>query len=64
MQFSHIVTDPFICSGKPHITDTRLTVELLQGLMAMGWSRPNILETYPYLTGEQVDQALSFKLAS
>lgn len=54
-----IVTDPSICSGKPYIAGTRITVEVLQGLHATGWSRTNILETYPYLTPEQVDAALS-----
>jgi uncharacterized protein (DUF433 family) len=61
MEFQHIVIDPVICSGKPHIAGTRLTVELLQGQLATGWSRDNILETYPYLTPEQVDQALAHK---
>lgn len=61
MDFSQIVTDPAVCSGKPHIAGTRLTVELLQAQLATGWSRDNILETYPYLTEEQVDQALAYK---
>jgi len=54
-----IVTDPAICAGKPHIAGTRLPVEVLQGLHATGWNRANILETYPYLTAEQVDAALA-----
>jgi uncharacterized protein (DUF433 family) len=61
MEFQQIVTDPSVCAGKPHIAGTRLTVELLQGQLATGWSRNNILETYPYLTPEQVDQALAYK---
>jgi uncharacterized protein (DUF433 family) len=56
---SSLISDPGICSGKPHIAGTRITVELLQGLLAVGWSRENILETYPYLTPEQVDEALA-----
>jgi uncharacterized protein (DUF433 family) len=60
MEFSQIATDPAVCSGKPHIVGTRLTVELLQGQFATGWSRENILETYPYLTADQVDQALNY----
>lgn len=64
MEFSHIATDPAICTGKPHITGTRLTTELLQSLFATGWSRENMLETYPYLTSEQVDQALAYKADS
>jgi len=60
---SSIVIDPLICSGKPHIAGTRLTVELLQAQLATGWSRKNILETYPYLTEEQVDEALGYRIA-
>jgi uncharacterized protein (DUF433 family) len=59
---SCIAIDPSVCAGKPHIQGTRLTVELLQGQLATGWSRENILETYPYLTAAEVDQALAFKL--
>lgn len=63
MDNSHIVIDPAICMGKPHVKDTRLTVELLQAQLATGWSESNIRETYPYLTAEEVKQALAYKLA-
>ena len=59
MDFSHIVSDPSVCLGKPHIKGTRLSAELLQNLQATGWSRDNIVETYPYLSAEEVDQALA-----
>ncbi|MCD6023107.1 MAG: hypothetical protein K0Q91_23 [Fibrobacteria bacterium] len=59
MDFSQLVSDPAVCQGKPHIKGTRLSAELLQNLLATGWSRENILETYPYLTSEEVDQALA-----
>jgi uncharacterized protein (DUF433 family) len=60
----HLVTDPEVCSGKPHLRGTRLTAELLQNLQATGWSRQNILETYPYLEPEAVDAALAHKPAA
>lgn len=60
MENSHIISDPAVCMGKPHIKGTRLSADLLQNLLATGWSRDNILETYPYLTAEEVDQALAF----
>lgn len=63
MDFSHIVVDPAICMGKPHIKGTRLTVELLQAQLATGWSETNIRETYPYLTADEVKQALAYKPA-
>ena len=59
MDFSHIVTDPAVCLGKPHIKGTRLSTDLLQNLQATGYTRDNILETYPYLTADEVDQALA-----
>jgi uncharacterized protein (DUF433 family) len=59
LAFSRLVSDPAVCLGKPHIKGTRLSAELLQNLLATGWSRDNILETYPYLTAEEVDQALA-----
>ena len=59
MDFSNIITDPAVCLGKPHIKGTRLSVELLQNLQATGYTRDNILETYPYLTADEVDQALA-----
>jgi uncharacterized protein (DUF433 family) len=62
MDFSQIAVDPTICSGQPHIVGTRLTVDLLQAQLANGWTRTNILETYPYLTPAEVDQALAYKL--
>ena len=57
--FSNIITDPAVCLGKPHIKGTRLSAELLQNLQATGYTRENILETYPYLTADEVDQALA-----
>ena len=54
-----IATDPAVCAGKPHIAGTHLTVEFIQGLVATGWSRDNILGIYPYLKPEEIDAALT-----
>jgi uncharacterized protein (DUF433 family) len=59
MENSHIAIDPSVCLGKPHIKGTRLSADLLQNLLATGYTRENILETYPYLTAAEVDEALS-----
>jgi uncharacterized protein (DUF433 family) len=58
----HLHTDPSICSGKPHVRGTRISVELLQGLAATDWTRENILGIYPYLKPEELDAALAYKL--
>ncbi len=60
MEFSHIATDPAVCQGKPHIKGTHLPVDLLQAQLATGWTDVNIRETYPYLTEDEVRQALAY----
>ncbi len=62
MESSKLITDPLICSGKPHVQGTRLTAEFLQSLAATGWAREEILGTYPYLKPEELDLALAYKL--
>jgi uncharacterized protein (DUF433 family) len=51
---ARIQADPAILGGKPHIRDTRLSVEFLQGLAATGWSPSRILDVYQYLTAEDL----------
>lgn len=41
-----IVIDPAICSGKPVIKGTRITVEFVLELLANGWSYEEIIENY------------------
>lgn len=64
MNDSKIAIDPAVCSGKPHVKDTRLTVELLQGLLVTGWSRESILGVYPYLTPDSLEAALTYPKAA
>lgn len=45
----HIHTDPEILNGKPVIKGTRLSVEFLLGLLAVGWTEQQILDNYPTL---------------
>ena len=58
---SPIAIDPSICSGKPHVRGTRITVELLSCLMAIGWTREEILVVYSYLKPEELNAALACK---
>lgn len=46
--------DPAVLAGRPHIRDTRLSVEFLQGLLATGWSTARILDVYQYLDAEDL----------
>lgn len=55
-----IVTNPDILVGKPSIKGTRISVELILGWLAQGWTIEVLLENYPTLTREDVLAALAF----
>jgi uncharacterized protein (DUF433 family) len=55
-----IVSDPDILVGKPSIKGTRISVELILGWLANGWTHEMILESYPQLTREDILAALAF----
>jgi uncharacterized protein (DUF433 family) len=55
-----IHADPKILSGKPVVKGTRLSVELLLGLLAEGWTEEQILENYPHLTPEDLRAVFAF----
>ena len=47
-------------AGKPCVRGTRVTVGALVGLVAAGKTTDEIVEAYPYITPEDVAQALSY----
>lgn len=55
-----IVTDPDILVGKPAIKGTRLSVELILGWLAQGWTHEQLIENYPALTADDILAALAF----
>ena len=57
---AHIVTDPVICGGRPHVRGTRLTVELILDLLAAGWTAQTLLEEYPHLSAEALRAVFAF----
>ena len=59
-QLTRIKLDPAIMGGKPCIRGTRVTVGTVVGLIAAGHSIEEVLEAYPYLTREDVQEALSY----
>ena len=63
MKFTRITVDPKICTGKACIRGLRFPVSRLLGLLASGESRENILKTYPYIEGEDIDEALRYAAA-
>ena len=59
-EFDRISRDPAVMAGKPCIRGTRVTVGALVGLVAAGKSTQEILTAYPYITAEDISQALSY----
>lgn len=57
---NRITFDLKIMGGKPCIRGLRITVGTIVGLIASGHSRQDILNLYPYLESEDIDQALSY----
>lgn len=55
-----ITFDPNIMGGKPCIRGMRITVGTIVGLFASGRSVCEILEAYPYLEREDIEQALKY----
>lgn len=55
-----ITFDPGIMGGKPCIRGMRVTVGMIVGLIASGYSKPEILEMYPYLEGKDIEEALRY----
>lgn len=55
-----IISDPAIMSGKPTIKGTRLSIELILGRLADGWSEKDILESYPNLTREDMRAVFAY----
>ncbi len=58
--FVHLTVDPAILGGKPCITGTRLSVEFILELFASGASREELMNTYPQLTDEAIEEALHY----
>jgi uncharacterized protein (DUF433 family) len=55
-----IQTAPKVCMGKPVITGTRITVELILEKLAAGEIIVQILKAHPRLTEEAIRAALAF----
>ena len=55
-----ITSDPLILVGKPVVKGTRISVELILGWLANGWTIEMILESYPHIARDDVLAALAF----
>ena len=55
-----ISIDPRVMLGKPVISGTRITVELLLRKLSEGASEADLRDAYPGLTREDIQAALAF----
>jgi len=60
MKFERITIDPNVCTGKPCIRGLRFPVSRLLGLLAAGETKETILNAYPYLEAEDINETLRF----
>lgn len=55
-----VTVDPKICAGKPVISGTRIMVKNILGMVAGGYSISRIVQEYPELTLEMVENVLQY----
>ena len=56
----YIHSDSQVSLGKPTVKGTRISVEFLLGLFAVGWTEEQILENYPTLTSQALRAVFAF----
>lgn len=59
-QLTRITLDPKVMGGKPCIRGMRVTVGMIVGLVASGYSTEYILRLYPYLEEQDIREALAY----
>ena len=59
MTYARISSDPAVMMGKPCISGTRITVELILRKLGAGRSFADLLEAYPKLTEDDLRAALA-----
>lgn len=60
LTLDRITSDPNIMNGKACLRGMRITVSLVLNLIAHGMSKEVILEEYPALESEDIDQCLQY----
>lgn len=59
-KFERITYDLNVMGGKPCIRGMRITVAMILGLLANGKNHSDILNAYPYLQNEDIDECLAY----
>jgi uncharacterized protein (DUF433 family) len=60
LNLTRITLDPEVMGGKPCIRGMRVTVGTIIGLLASNRTREEVLEAYPYLESEDINEALAY----
>ena len=55
-----IETNPAVLVGKPVVSGTRISVELVIELLADGWAEDELLEGYPALSRDDIRACLHY----
>jgi len=55
-----IEQNPKVLVGKPVVTGTRISVDLILEMLSNGWSETNILDNYPQLELEDIRACISY----
>ena len=58
--FDRITFDPQVMGGRACIRGMRITVSLVVNLVANGMTSTEIIDAYPYLEPEDINQALHY----
>jgi uncharacterized protein (DUF433 family) len=60
MLFARITANPQVMGGVPCIRGSRMPVSSILGYMAAGMTREEILEDFPFLTTDDLHEALQY----
>jgi uncharacterized protein (DUF433 family) len=58
--FPRITHDPATMGGQACIRGMRVTVGMIVGMIGEGHTKEKLLEMYPYLERDDIDQALAY----
>jgi len=59
-KLDRITVNPDVCLGQPTIRGMRITVSVILKMLASGRSVQEVLEAYPELEAEDVQQAIKY----
>jgi uncharacterized protein (DUF433 family) len=60
LTLDRITSNPTVMNGKACIRGMRITVSLVLNLLANGMSKTDILDEYPVLEAEDINQCLNY----